>query len=104
MNRHSWEVTTTTITDLVLDKTMVKSADEGAIAFIMGQILAKAHPVVAEGLFLASTVHSYTLAKFNFLRPQNSEQNEKLLQRLAKFSFVIALERKGRPHNTISPS
>ena len=72
---------------------MVKSADEGVIAFIMGQILAKAHPVVAEGLFLASTVHSYTLAKFNFLRPQNSEQNEKLLQRLAKFSFVIALER-----------
>jgi hypothetical protein len=84
-------------TDLVLDKTMVESADEGAITFIMDQILAKAHPVVAEALFLASTVHSYTLDKFNFLRPQNSEQNEKLLQRLAKFSFVIALEREGRP-------
>lgn len=86
-----------TATDLVLDKTMVESADEGAITFIMNQILAKAHPVVAEALFLASTVHSYTLAKFNFLRPQNSEQNEKLLQRLAKFSFVIGLEREGRP-------
>jgi len=84
-------------TDLVLDKMTVESADEGAITFIMDQILAKAHPVVAEALFLASTVHSYTLDKFNFLRPQNSEQNEKLLQRLAKFSFVIALEREGRP-------
>lgn len=82
-------------TDLVLDKTTVASADESAITLIMSQILEKAHPVVADALFLASTVHTYTLAKFNFLRPQNIEQNEKLLQRLTKFSFVIATEREG---------
>lgn len=83
-------------TDLILDKTTVESADDAAVSFVMDQILSKAHPVVADALFLVSSVHSYTLSKFNFLRPQNSEQNPKLLERLAKFSFVVAIEREGR--------
>lgn len=83
-------------TDLILDKTSVASADDAMLNLVMNQILAKAPPVVAEGLFLASTVHSFTVTKFNFLRPHDIERNEKLVQRLAKFSFVIAIEREGR--------
>ncbi|MBN1889878.1 MAG: tetratricopeptide repeat protein [Thermoflexales bacterium] len=57
-------------------------------AQLIDQILAKLPPLLAEGLFLAAVPHSYDAALIKAMRARDDGRDEKLVERLAQFSFV----------------
>lgn len=60
-------------------------------AQLLDQLLEKAHPLLAEGLYLAAIAHSYDLSFFAALRARDDGRDERLAKRLARFSFIDPL-------------
>ncbi|MDJ0755688.1 MAG: NBR1-Ig-like domain-containing protein [Ardenticatenaceae bacterium] len=55
---------------------------------LIDQILAKSHPMVANGIFLASIPDSYDLPIIGALRTVKDGKDQKLVDRLSGFSFI----------------
>lgn len=55
---------------------------------LLDQILKKAHPLLAEAINLAAVPHSYNADLLKALRAQDDGRDEKLVTRLAEFSFI----------------
>ncbi|MFZ5916128.1 MAG: tetratricopeptide repeat protein [Chloroflexota bacterium] len=62
--------------------------DHDLVAQLLDQILERAHPLLAEGLYLAAVPHEFDLALFTALRARDDQRDERLLARLTRFSFV----------------
>jgi len=71
---------------------LTHQVDIAVTAQLLNQILDKAHPLLAEGLYLAAVSPRYTLALFKALRARDDGRDERLVNRLAKFSFIQQLK------------
>jgi tetratricopeptide (TPR) repeat protein len=70
-------------------------------AQLLDQLLEKAHPLLAEGIYLATIAHSYDLSFFAALRASDDGRDERLAKRLARFSFIDPVsDAKGEKRST----
>ncbi len=67
-------------------------ASAALTAQLLDQILAKAHPLLAEGFYLAALSRSYDVALLAALRARDDGRDERLVARLAQFSFIKSLD------------
>jgi tetratricopeptide (TPR) repeat protein len=79
-------------TDSTLSPVSEREAEAGLVAQLLDQILEKAHPLLAEGLYLAAVPHEYDVALLKALRVRDDGRDERLAARLARFSFIRRLE------------
>lgn len=77
--------------------TLTHEADAALTARLLDQILAKAHPLLAEGLYLAAVSRRYNTALFKAMRARDDGRDERLVDRLAQFSFVKRLDGEAEP-------
>ena len=84
-------------TDLELVPISTGPIDVDVVAQLLDQILDRAHLLLAEGLYLAAVPHSYDTALFKALRAQEDGRDERLVARLARFSFITQLDDEAEP-------
>lgn len=77
-----------TTEDSTISPVLEESADVELARTLLDQILAKAPPQLAEGLYLASVSHSFTTELMAVLRARNDGKDQRLVERLLQFSFV----------------
>ncbi|MBI4630259.1 MAG: tetratricopeptide repeat protein, partial [Chloroflexi bacterium] len=74
--------------DSTISPVLEESADVELARTLLDQILAKAPPQLAEGLYLASISHTFTTELMTVLRARNDGKDQRLVERLLQFSFV----------------
>ncbi len=79
-------------TDSIVSPDSTSQADVAVVAQLLDQILDKAHPLLAEGLYLAAVSHEYNGVLFKALRARDDGRDERLVARLARFSFITPLD------------
>lgn len=74
--------------DSTISPVLEESADVELARTLLDQILVKAPPQLAEGLYLASISHTFTTELMTVLRARNDGKDQRLVERLLQFSFV----------------
>ena len=88
-----------TIEDSTISPVLEESADIELARTLLDQILAKAPPLLAEGLYLASISYSFTVELLTVLRARNDGKDQRLVERLLQFSFVWEVGEGGQSEN-----
>ena len=73
-------------------------------AQLVEAILTKSHPLVAEALYFACVPHSFSVELLKALRGVDDGKDKKLVERLAKFSFIREAEAStgASPHYSVT--
>jgi tetratricopeptide (TPR) repeat protein len=71
--------------------TNIGTAGGGNSGDILREVLALAHPIFAQAIFVAAVPHWYDLSLFTAIRDIDDNRNKGLIPRLQQLSFVIGL-------------